>query len=143
MIFTDIIAQNGYIGQYIRFVYYFFPMYNVSTLVVIWTYWGIIVPRASGRLDIIPQYVQITTDVLYQYSILAILLYLFDTYCFLGEWNLYIDQNPLQTSSIILNQPQDHTKSKFQVQSFFDNLEKQSFETVTKISMFWKLRDLI
>ena len=48
---------------------------------------------------------------------------------------------PLQTPSrsryvAALNQPQDHTKSKFQVQSFFDNLEKQSFETVTKISMF-------
>jgi hypothetical protein len=49
------------------YVYPFYPMYNVSTLVVIWIYWGTIVPRASGPLDIIPQYIQITTDVLYQY----------------------------------------------------------------------------
>ena len=48
------------------YVYPFYPMYNVSTSVVIWIYWGIIVPRASGPLDIIPQYIQITTDVLYQ-----------------------------------------------------------------------------
>ena len=35
LIFTNIIAQNGYIDQYIRFVYYFSPMYNVSKWVVI------------------------------------------------------------------------------------------------------------
>ena len=67
MIFTDIIAQNGYIGQYIRFVYYFSPMYNVSTWVVIRIYWKIYVPRASGPLDYIFQYIRITTHVLYQY----------------------------------------------------------------------------
>jgi hypothetical protein len=54
--------------SFLPYVYPFYPMYNVSTSVVIWIYWGIIVPRASGPLDIIPQYVRITTDVLYQYS---------------------------------------------------------------------------
>ena len=42
-------------------------MYNVSTSVVIRTYWEYFVPRAFGPLDNIPQYVRITTDVLYQY----------------------------------------------------------------------------
>ena len=68
LIFTDIIAQNGYIGQYIRFVYYFSPLYNVSTWVVIRIYWKIYVPRASGPLDNIFQYIRITTHVLYHYS---------------------------------------------------------------------------
>ena len=69
LIFTDIIAQNGYIGQYIRFVYYFSPMYNVSTWVVIRIYWKIYVPWASGPLDYIFQYIRITTHVLYQYQL--------------------------------------------------------------------------
>ena len=62
------IVQNGYIAQYIRFVHYFSPMYNVSTWVVIRIYWKIYVPRASGPLDYIFQYIRITTHVLYQYN---------------------------------------------------------------------------
>ena len=42
-------------------------MYNVSTWVVIRIYWKIYVPRASGPLDYIFQYIRITTHVLYQY----------------------------------------------------------------------------
>ena len=42
-------------------------MYNVSTWVVIRIYWKIYVPRASGPLDYIFQYIQITTHVSYQY----------------------------------------------------------------------------
>ena len=57
MIFTDIIAQNGYIGQYIRFVYYFSPMYNVSTWFVIRIDRKIYVPWASGPLNYILQYI--------------------------------------------------------------------------------------
>jgi hypothetical protein len=39
-------------------------MYNVSTSVVIRLYWGLM---SIGPLDIISQYVRITTDALYQY----------------------------------------------------------------------------
>ena len=80
LIFTDIIAQNGYIGQYIRFVYYFSPLYNVSTWVVIRIYWKIYVPRASGPLDYILQYIRITTHVLYQYI----------SYCLTGQSGICI-----------------------------------------------------
>ena len=48
-------------------VFHFYPMYNVSTWVVIRIYWKIYVPRASGPLDYIFQYIRIKTHVLYQY----------------------------------------------------------------------------
>ena len=62
-------SKNGYIGQYIRFLHYFSPMYNVSTWVKIRIYWKIYVPRASGPLDYIFQYIRILTHVLYHYEL--------------------------------------------------------------------------
>ena len=58
LIFTDIIAQNGYIGQYICFVYFFLLCIMLNSTWVV-----IHVPRASGPLDYISQYIQIATHV--------------------------------------------------------------------------------